>query len=136
MIRHEIITITNNILLMFIDIINIIGAIFCHVNNNKELIQLSPSITSGNQKCIGAAPSFVKSAEFITILNEKFTRGLINSSDTSNIIIAINKISEAIACVIKYFIADSDANIFFFSEKSGMIESKLISSPIHTLIQE
>lgn len=43
----------------------IIGAIFCQVNMSKLFVHLSPSITSGNQKWNGAAPIFVKSAEFI-----------------------------------------------------------------------
>lgn len=117
-------------------IISIIGAIFCHVNRITAFVHLNPSITSGNQKCIGAAPNFVSNAVLIIVINVKFTRGLINSSVDNNIITAVNKISEAMACVIKYFIAASDANTFFFSENKGITESKLISRPIHILIQE
>lgn len=80
---------------MFIRIIN--GAIFCPVINIREFTQFKPSITSGNQKWKGAAPSFVIIAVFIIIENEKFTRGLINSSVNSNIKIAINRIMDAIA---------------------------------------
>lgn len=135
-IKHDIITVARNILLMFILINSIMGAIFCHVNRIRELIHLNPSITSGNQKCIGAAPNFVRNAVFIIIVREKFMRGLINSSVDNNIIIAVNKINDAIACVTKYFIAASDANTFFFSENKGIIDNKFISNPIHIVIHE
>lgn len=51
-------------------IIMIIGAIFCQVNKIKQFNQSNPSITSGNQEWNGAAPSFVKSAEFKIIINK------------------------------------------------------------------
>lgn len=136
MIKHATMIVTRNILLMFMFIISIIGAIFCHVRRINALFHLNPSITSGNQKCTGAAPSFVNNAVFIIVVNEKFTRGLINSSVVNNIITAVNKTRDAIACVIKYFIAASEAKIFFFSENSGITDSKLISNPIHIPIQE
>jgi len=41
------------------------GVIFCHVRISKQFIQLSPSITSGNQKWNGVIPIFVSRAEFI-----------------------------------------------------------------------
>lgn len=43
-------------------IIKTIGAIFCHVNNKRQFIHESPSITSGNQKWKGAAPILVNKA--------------------------------------------------------------------------
>lgn len=38
--------------------INIRGAIFCMVNNNRQLPQLNPSMTLGNHQWKGAAPPF------------------------------------------------------------------------------
>lgn len=62
--------------------------------------------------------------------------GLINSSVINNMITAIRRIRDAIAWVIKYFIDDSEENIFFLLENSGIIDNRLISSPIHILIHE
>jgi hypothetical protein len=78
-------------------IIIAIGAIFCHVNRIRQFTHLNPSITSGNQKWKGAAPSFIKRAEFIIILNQKFIWGAINSFRISIIITDINRINDAIA---------------------------------------
>jgi hypothetical protein len=107
-------------------IISIIGAIFCQVSRINTLFQLNPSITSGNQKWNGAAPSLIISAEFNISINVEFIRGLMNSFVNSNIITDINRIRDAIACVIKYFI----------DEKIGITDNRLISNPIHILSQE
>lgn len=100
-----IIIIIFGIIILFIKII--MGAIFCQVKRINEFIQFNPSITSGNQKWKGAAPILIINAEFIIIINELFTRGISNSSFNIIRSIAINKIIEANACVIKYFIDDS-----------------------------
>lgn len=47
----------------------IIGANFCQVKIIRVLFQFKPSIISGNQKWKGAAPIFIRSAEFNTIEN-------------------------------------------------------------------
>lgn len=61
------ITVDVNIMNFILYINRTMGAIFCHVKINKQFIQSSPSITSGNQKWNGAIPIFVKSLEFIII---------------------------------------------------------------------
>lgn len=117
-------------------IIRIIGAIFCHVNIIEQFNQFNPSITSGNQKWKGAAPNFINNAEFNIILNVDSILLKINSLFNKIIIIENNKIIEAIVWVIKYFIEDSDFIIFLEEFIRGIIEIKLISNPIHILIQE
>lgn len=112
----------------------VIGAIFCHVNIIIEFIQFNPSITSGNQKWNGAAPIFVKIAVSI-IMDEYFLVFNISLLD-SIMIIANMKTVEAIACVIKYFIAASDSILLFVFLIIGIIESRFTSNPIHILIQE
>lgn len=116
--------------------IKIIGLIFCHVNNNKQLIQFNPSITSGNQKWNGAAPSLVNSAEFNINKNIEFILGVINSVLINIKIIENIKIREAIVWERKYFKDDSDEYIFFVELNKGIIDKRLISKPIHIPIQE
>lgn len=116
--------------------IKIIGLIFCHVNNNKQLIQFNPSITSGNQKWNGAAPSLVNSAEFNINKNIEFILGAINSVLINIKIIENIKIREAIVWERKYFKDDSDEYIFFVELNKGIIDKRLISKPIHIPIQE
>lgn len=116
--------------------IKIIGAIFCHVNIKNLLNQFNPSIISGNQKWNGAAPIFVKNEEFKIILRNSLEFWGINSSSNLIIIIENNKIIDAKVCVIKYFRAASEAYIFLLLDIKGIIDSKLISKPIHILIQE
>lgn len=102
-----------------------------------ELIQFNPSITSGNQKWKGADPIFIKIEEFI-IIDKLILIKTFLSVKFRDIIIIILKISviDAIACVIKYLIDDSDDNKFFDLFIKGIIEIKLISRPIHIPIQE
>lgn len=135
-IKHVKIITTINILFAVILIISIIGAIFCHVSKINEFIHVNPSITSGNQKWNGAAPSFVINAVIIIIENELFIRGLIISFIFSNIVIAVIRTRDAMACVMKYFMDDSEENMFFLSEKRGITDKRLISRPIHILIHE
>lgn len=91
---------------------------------------------SGNQKWKGAAPIFIKIAEFII----KSWLGNINELIiilSAMIIITENrKIIDAIDCVIKYFIAASDWNEFLVLDIKGIIDRRLISKPIHIPIQE
>lgn len=50
--------------------------------------------------------------------------------------IDINKTKEAIACVIKYFIAASFSYGFLFFLINGIKDNKFISSPIHIKTQD
>lgn len=120
------ISVKNNKLGLYINIT--IGAIFCQVNSNSLFIQFNPSITSGNQKWNGAAPVFVNIAE------EKIKEilscwGVIINCDIKTI--ENNKIDEARAWVMKYLIDASVAIMFFELFIKGIMESKLISKPIH-----
>lgn len=110
------------------------GAIFCQVIKSKLFIQDNPSITPGNQKWNGAAPLFNNKAEVIiidTIHKFKFNWKIILLN--KNIIkIENNKTEEARACVKKYFKdASVDINLLLSIIK-GIIDNRLISSPIHT----
>lgn len=78
----------------------------------------------------------VNNLEFNIIIKVKFILGEINSVNDIIIIMDRRRIKEAIAWVIKYFIEDSDEYIFFVELNKGIIESKLISNPIHILNQE
>lgn len=116
-------------------IIRIMGAIFCHVSKIEQFIHERPSMTSANQKWNGAAPSFVNNAEFNIIKNDEFIWVGINSLVNNIIVIENRRIKDAIAWVIKYLSDDSDEYIFLVDENNGIIESKLISRPIHIPIQ-
>lgn len=109
----------------------IIGAIFCQVNITKEFIQDRPSITSGNQKWNGAAPILVNIAE--SIISDKPI--LISVFLVIIIMIPIMNAVEARAWVMKYFIAASDSILFFVFLIRGIIDRRLISRPIHIIIQ-
>lgn len=84
----------------------IIGAIFCHVSIIRQFHQFRPSMTSGNQAWKGAAPILVNKAEFIIIIKTEFWGKI--SVKFKLIIIENKKITEAKACVMKYFKADSE----------------------------
>jgi len=117
--------------------INIKGAIFCQVIKIKLLIQLSPSITPGNQKWKGAAPLFSNKVDKINKLLKLLL--IIQLLLKNNIIkiMANNKIDEAKAWVKKYFNLLSDVIRFFLpSFIKGINESKLISNPIQAPNQE
>lgn len=115
----------------------IIGAIFCQVNKSKQFNHLRPSITSGNQKWNGAAPIFIRRAEFRIIKGKHKDSVLLFILVLVIIIIIENKIIvEAIAWVTKYFRDASVRYIFLFLENNGIIESKLISNPSHIPIHE
>lgn len=47
-----------------------------------------------------------------------------------------NNAEDAIACVMKYFSDDSEASWFLLFPIKGIIDNRLISSPIHIPIQE
>lgn len=129
------ITIVMNMVSFELYINMIIGAIFCHVNIIKQFIHLNPSITSGNQKWNGAAPIFVNNEELI-IITIVFLRLRVSISWLKEKIITENiRMAEARACVMKYLIEDSEENMSFFLSK-GIMEIRLISSPIHIPIQE
>lgn len=113
----------------------IIGAIFCHVINTKQLIHVDFLITSGNQKWNGAAPIFKNNLD-LTIIE-----GINSVSQFIEYFIWINKIEnnsivDAITWTIKYLIDDSFIIVFLLFVNMGINESKLISSPIQTPNQE
>lgn len=113
----------------------VIGAIFCQVNIIMEFIHVSPSIISGNQKWKGAAPIFIKNV--VLRINEIYILVLTLYIKLIDIIIILNNIIvEAIVWVIKYFIAASEFCILLVFLIKGIIESRLISSPIHIPIHE
>lgn len=136
-VRDEIITIKEIKIVMFKLYINkIIGANFCQVNINIQLIQVRPSITSGNHEWNGAAPIFIRNLEFIIIIINLFKFSGKNSFIFILIINENIRIAEANVWAIKYFIIASADKVSLFFFKRGIIDSKLISSPIHILIQE
>jgi len=114
MIMDRTIIIVRNIMNFMLYINRTMGVIFCHVRISKQFIQLSPSITSGNQKWNGAIPIFVSRAEFIV----RIVRLLISKFIGMFFLIIITIIEariivDAIACTIKYLIDDSVDKIFF-----------------------
>lgn len=124
------------IVMFMLYMIIIIGAIFCQVNKIRQLVQSSPSITSGNQEWKGAAPSLVKRAEFRIIIIKFLESWGADSLKFKNIIIANNTTLEARAWVIKYFKADSEGYELFELVIKGIIDKRLISNPIHILNHE
>lgn len=88
-----------------------------------------PLITSGSQKCRGAAPIFIRRAEF-SIVAIMF--GLSNKFEVLRLAIKMIekiRIAEAIAWVIKYFRVASAENLFLNDFIRGISESRLISNP-------
>ena len=61
-----------------------------------QFTQFSPSMTSGNQKWKGAAPSFVNKAEFNRVTRVGSIMGVINSFETNIKMIESRRIKEAI----------------------------------------
>jgi hypothetical protein len=112
-----------------------IGAIFCHVINNKALFQFNPSKTFGNQKWNGAIPLFTinENANNIVIIKFLF---LVHSKKHEKKIIKNNKILDAIAWIRKYFKHASEENKLSNFIERGIKDNKLISKPIHTLNHE
>lgn len=108
-----------------------IGAIFCQVSINKQLLHDRPSITSGSHQWNGAIPSFIKIENWMTIIIKKSLNKFFS-------IIKIEKIKtvEANLWTKKYFIlASLEQGLFFFTIK-GIIDRRLISIPIHIINQE
>jgi len=137
MIMDRTIIIVRNIMNFMLYINRTMGVIFCHVRISKQFIQLSPSITSGNQKWNGAIPIFVSRAEFIV----RIVRLLISKFIGMFFLIIITIIEariivDAIACTIKYLIDDSVDKIFFWFCIKGIIDKRLISNPSHIPSQE
>lgn len=116
--------------------IRTIGAIFCHVRRTSLVFHDKPSITSGNQKWNGAAPVLVRSAEFIIIDSVSSVQKVRDSFVDRREIILNMKIKDASVWVRKYFAEASDEYMFLVDLMRGMMDSKLISKPIHILIQE
>lgn len=111
------------------------GAIFCQVIKIKAFIQDNPSIISGNQKWKGAVPLFKNRVERI-IFSEKFWKTLqFKLKNRYKLIIENKRIIEAKAWVKKYF-KDLSVEIILLLFIRGINDNKLISNPIHTLIQE
>lgn len=97
------------------------GAIFWIVIKIIAWGHIIPSITWGNQKCIGAAPNFNNKASLREIektVNEKRSR------DLEKIII-----EDPSAWIKKYFKAASEENLFFSEIIKGMNEIRFNSRP-------
>lgn len=109
------------------------GAIFCQINIITHMFQSINIMIWGNQKCRGAIPDF--SPRIIKIIKFKFKliklEDLVKSSITTEI-----KIIEAIACGIKYLIADSVELKFSLKRIRGITLIKLISNPSQVINQD
>ena len=92
------------------------------------------TITWGNQKWNGAIPNLIASDKIIMFL-ELINKFLMAISVFSIVVVKI-KIRDAIACGIKYLMADSVNFIVGANIINGMALIKLISSPIHAVIHE
>lgn len=130
-----IITTNRNLLILMQYDIVIIGAIFCHVISMRQLIHLVDDITSGSQKWNGAAPIFIIILDII-IIDGMFLLSHHIMYFIWIIKIEINNIVDAIDWIIKYLIAGSLIIEFLLSVNMGIIDSKLISSPIQIPNQE
>lgn len=135
--REIIIKETMKLFIIELNINNTIGIIFCQVIIINAFIHVNPSMISGNQKWKGAIPILINKAEFITIRYLVGVPRLLVNKDSFNITIIDIKITDdAIAWVIKYLIDDSDDKMLFFLYINGIIDRRLISSPIHIPSQE
>lgn len=95
----------------------------------KQFSQDNPSITEGNHIWKGAAPIFKnKVMEIIELVAFSF---IIFMFMIELRMTKVNNIDDAMAWIIKYFIAASVDNILSFDEINGIKASKLISKPIH-----
>lgn len=105
------------------------GEIFCQVSKIKELIQFNPSITSGNQKCIGDIPNFVVKAK-VTIKLKLLEIKLFPY--IKKIRKLKTKTEEAIAWTKKYLMAAS-LLLLLYSKfiTNGIKDIKFNSNPIH-----
>lgn len=92
-----------------------------------------PCKTSGNQRWNGATPSLIARARVkITVGIWLVIFIMVHSPVIHALMVVENKIkAEAVACVKKYFVADSAARGWCILVISGIIASVLISSPIH-----
>lgn len=99
----------------------------------NPFIQLSPSITPGNQKWKGAAPIFRSSELLINvfIIIERLEFGREGLSIREPKITVRSNVAEASACTKKYFKEASVENKFFELVIKGIKERRLISKPIH-----
>lgn len=112
------------------------GANFCHVNIIRVLIHLNPSMISGNQKWNGAAPILVINEEFMIARYVGLNFSIMVISEDISRIIENNRVVEATAWTMKYFRDDSDDRMLFLLFIRGIIDSRLISNPIHIPIHE
>jgi hypothetical protein len=108
------------------------GAIFWMVARMAFVIQDSPSITWGSQKCRGAAPIFkIRAATMIrfwSMVHVCSVRGVVT--------IGTSIIAEASAWVRKYFSIASFVVLLFCLARMGTKARALISSPAHAANQE
>lgn len=124
---------TNKIKELLKEIINIKGAIFCHVKIIKHWVHFKLLITWGNQKCKGAIPVFIIKANKIKVsINSKFKFSERKKFAEKEKI----KIIEAIACVKKYLIAASVVLEFKLISIRGIILIKFNSKPNQEVNQE
>lgn len=96
---------------MFFDVmyISVVGAIFCHVDISIDVCSIDPCITSGSQKCTGAAPIFVaRATAMIAEAYLLFSCVMSQVPSCHALIVPENRIMvDAIACVRKYFVVAS-----------------------------
>jgi len=119
--------------LFLVNIIRIIGAIFCHVRIRKICIHCEVWITWGSQKWKGAAPILMeRDSKIIQLIAEKVIRGLFKVTIIEAKIIK----REAIAWAIKYLIVDSVEWGVILKISSGMRLIRLISNPSHAVNQD
>lgn len=107
------------------------GANFCQVISNMQVTHDIPSITPGNQKCIGAAPAFISSA--IMIVGFDIIIIVFVDIDSSAAVISI---ADPTAWMMKYFRADSIERCSAFFAIIGINDNRLISNPIHAPNQD
>ena len=113
-------------------LISVRGANFCHLINNRQFVQFIPSMTSGIQKCKGAAPS-LRASEVVII---EWDMSLIHCFWKESMMMAISRIIEANACTRKYFSADSVIRWLLVFEVRGRKDKRLISNPIQAPYHE
>ena len=113
-------------------LISVRGANFCHLINNRQFVQFIPSITSGIQKCMGAAPN-LRVSEVIMM---RLEMSLISCFWKDTVMMDMRRIVEASACTRKYFSADSVIRCLLVFEVRGRKDKRMISNPIQASYHE
>lgn len=106
------------------------GPIFCHVESNSAIGQLRPTITDGNQKCVGPTPSF-NSIEIIKTTYISWCVILIcmGVENIKNVTVTISL--DPVAWAKKYLILLSVSWFFCEIEINGINDRRFISNIAH-----